>query len=494
MRFLEQFVKAPLAGTIGWALLHSLWEGAIISAVLAAVLLVFRSPRIRYAAACASMLAMAGGFVLTLTLLIPDQVHRSQNIGANGFPAWKFLADHEVSSSWSLDVGSIAPWLGPFWITGVWLFYLLRLAGWISVQKLRSRGVCCVSESWQNNVAQLSARMQITRPVQLLESCLTDVPLVLGHLRPVILIPIGLFSAMPAGQIETILLHELAHIRRYDYLVNAMQRLIESFFFYHPATWWISGVIRTEREHCCDDVVVSITGNSHEYALVLAALERNRLSSRERALAVTGGDLMKRIHRLLHPSRSISALAPLLAVAIFLATAAVSLAALRSNTLKLVSSGATQVPVSTSAKHTDSQWIDEDVVYIVDDAERAAFQSLSSNEERDRFVEQFWERRNPTPGTSQNAFKDEHYRRIAYANKHFQTPSGAPGWRTDRGHMYIVYGPPDEVESHARGPQKPFATEIWLYRHVEGIGANGFVTFVDRTGRGDFHLAPGNIR
>jgi GWxTD domain-containing protein len=130
-----------------------------------------------------------------------------------------------------------------------------------------------------------------------------------------------------------------------------------------------------------------------------------------------------------------------------------------------------------------------------DDAERAAFQSLASDEERDHFIDQFWERRNPTPGSSQNTFKEEHYRRIAYANKHFQTPSsGTLGWRTDRGHMYIVYGPPDEMEAHAKGQQKPFATEIWLYRHVEGIGENGFVTFIDRTGRGDFHLAPGNAR
>jgi GWxTD domain-containing protein len=494
MRFLEQFVEAPLAGTLGWALLHSLWEGAIISALLAAVLLLFRSPRIRYAAACSATIAMVGGFALTLTLLIPGQVHRSQNIMANGFSAWNFLSDHSVSDSWNLNLGAIAPWLGPFWITGVWLFCLLRLASWISVQRLRSRGVCCASEFWQNKIAQLSARMRVTRPVQLLESFLVDVPLVLGHLRPVILIPIGLFSGLPVGQIETILLHELAHIRRHDYMVNAMQRLIESLFFYHPATWWISGVIRNEREHSCDDVVVSMIGDPHEYALVLAALERNRISSRESGLAATGGHLMKRIHRLLHRSQSISALAPLLAVAILLATGAVSLAALRLDPSKQVST-ATQVPVSTSAKSAYSEWIDQDVVYIIDDAERAAFQSLASDEERDHFIDQFWERRNPTPGSSQNTFKEEHYRRIAYANKHFQTPSsGTLGWRTDRGHMYIVYGPPDEMEAHAKGQQKPFATEIWLYRHVEGIGENGFVTFIDRTGRGDFHLAPGNAR
>jgi bla regulator protein blaR1 len=332
--------------------------------------------------------------------------------------------------------------------------------------------------------------MEVTRPVQLLESCLIDVPLALGHLRPIILFPIGLFSGLSVIQIEIILMHELAHLRRHDYLVNAVQRLIESFFFYHPATWWISSVMSNEREHCCDDVVVSTIGNAHEYALALIALEENRFSSREPALAVTGGNLMKRIHRLLHPSRSISALAPLVAVAILIA-AAVSMAGLHLGPSKQLSA-ATKVPLSTSAKSSYSKWIDEDVVYIVDDAERAAFVSLASDEERDHFIAQFWERRNPTPGSPQNAFKEEHYRRIAYADKHFQTPSGALGWRTDRGHMYIVFGPPDAIESHAKGRQKPFSTEIWLYRHVEGIGDNGFITFIDRTGRGDFRLAPGN--
>jgi GWxTD domain-containing protein len=296
------------------------------------------------------------------------------------------------------------------------------------------------------------------------------------------------------------LMHELSHIRRHDYLVNALQRLVESFFFYHPATWWISSVMRDERENCCDDVVVSLTGNAHEYAVVLAALERKRVLSREPAIAATGGHLMKRVQRLLHPPRSIGALAPVFAVAILFVTTAGAMAALRLETPKrspgATTSGVTlqvaTIPASTSTKPVYSKWIDEDVVYIIDDAERAAFLSLASDDERDHFIQQFWDRRNPTPGSAENGFKEEHYRRIAYANKHFQTPSGVLGWRTDRGHMYIVFGPPDEIEAHAKGQQKPFATEVWLYRHVEGVGENGTVTFVDRKGRGDFHLAPGN--
>ena len=135
------------------------------------------------------------------------------------------------------------------------------------------------------------------------------------------------------------------------------------------------------------------------------------------------------------------------------------------------------------------KWLNEDVVYIIADAERAAFEKLATDEEREKFIEQFWQRRNPTPGTVENAVQEEHYRRIAYANQHFKSAS-LQGWQTDRGHMYIVYGPPDEIESHPK-PQGRYAFEEWMYRHLEGIGDNVIVTFVDRTGTGDWRLAPG---
>jgi GWxTD domain-containing protein len=128
------------------------------------------------------------------------------------------------------------------------------------------------------------------------------------------------------------------------------------------------------------------------------------------------------------------------------------------------------------------RWLSEEVPYIITDQERTAFQKLATDEEREMFIQQFWERRNPHPGGSQNAFKEEHYRRIAYANEHFAT--GRPGWRTDRGRLYIIYGPPDEIESHP----KPYPSEQWKYRSIEGLGNNVIFTFKDRTGKGDFIL------
>ena len=111
--------------------------------------------------------------------------------------------------------------------------------------------------------------------------------------------PVGLLAGLPAGQIESILLHELAHIRRHDYLVNLMQIVVESLVFYHPAVWWISGVMRAERENCCDDLVVATQGDAFAYAAALTALEQNRGTVRDAVLAATGGSLVKRVRRLL---------------------------------------------------------------------------------------------------------------------------------------------------------------------------------------------------
>jgi GWxTD domain-containing protein len=127
------------------------------------------------------------------------------------------------------------------------------------------------------------------------------------------------------------------------------------------------------------------------------------------------------------------------------------------------------------------KWAAEDVAYIITDAERRAFKGLTTDEEREQFVEQFWDRRDPTPGTPANEFKDEHYRRIAYANDHFQ--GAIPGWKSDRGRIYISFGPPDEIDSHATE-----RWDLWTYRYIEGIGNNVTLRFEDRDRDGAYYL------
>ncbi|MGA9510934.1 MAG: GWxTD domain-containing protein [Candidatus Sulfotelmatobacter sp.] len=147
---------------------------------------------------------------------------------------------------------------------------------------------------------------------------------------------------------------------------------------------------------------------------------------------------------------------------------------------------------------TYKKWLNEDVVWIITDQERAAFKQLSNDEERDNFIEAFWQRRDPTPDTEENEYKEEHYRRIAYANEHFA--AGIPGWKTDRGRIYIMYGPADEVDSHPSGGsyERPmeegggetstFPFEDWRYRYLEGIGQEVIIEFVDTCMCGDYHM------
>ncbi len=147
---------------------------------------------------------------------------------------------------------------------------------------------------------------------------------------------------------------------------------------------------------------------------------------------------------------------------------------------------------------TYKKWLNEDVVWIITDEERAAFKQLSNDEERDNFIEAFWQRRDPTPDTEENEYKEEHYRRIAYANEHFA--AGIPGWKSDRGRIYIMYGPADEIDSHPSGGtyERPmeegggetstFPFEDWRYRYLEGIGQEVIIEFVDTCMCGDYHM------
>jgi GWxTD domain-containing protein len=157
-----------------------------------------------------------------------------------------------------------------------------------------------------------------------------------------------------------------------------------------------------------------------------------------------------------------------------------------------------QKAVKQELKGAYKTWLDQDVTYIISDEERKAFKNLSNDEERDAFMENFWQRRNPNPDSPENEFREEHYRRIAYANEHFA--AGKPGWKTDRGHIYISFGKPDSIDSHPAGgyydrpveegggSTSTFPFEVWTYRYLEGIGENVEVEFVDTCSCGDYHF------
>jgi GWxTD domain-containing protein len=451
MTLLENWVHSPYASALGWTLVHSLWEGALVALLLGAALLLLRSSGARYTVGCVAMLALLIGFFLTFQRVWTGQGIHGAPLQSGAIPkAPLTLGDGMIAvKGLRFHPADYLPWLAPLWLAGVLFFHVRGVASWMAARRLRRRGVCAATEVWQSRVDRLAARLRVSRSVVLLESCLAEVPVVIGYVRPVILMPVGLLAGLPSGQIESILLHELAHIRRHDYLVNLMQIVVESLVFYHPAVWWISGVMRAERENCCDDLVVATQGDAFAYAAALTALEQNRGTVRDAVLAATGGSLVKRVRRLLiQPEGPRAALTPVFSAAVLTITAAAVMAAWQTTpppprppapawsqqltAFEQARTQAQETPARAAEVTPYRMWLTQDVAYIITDEERNAFKNLPSDEEREHFIEQFWLRRDPTPGTAENEMKEEHYRRIQYTNDHFADTKVA-GWKTDRG-------------------------------------------------------------
>ena len=310
---------------LGWALVHFLWQGAALAILLGVALAVIRptAARTRYTLSIVTLAAMlVVPIATTLRLYEPGLSSSSRSSGA-AHPATEMQASpsHSASPALSSPVAAVKslapsdsrlreslepalPWLVVVWVLGV-LILSVRLAyGWMAARRLRTDGTRDVSASLQQVLARLAARLRVHQPVRLLESLLIEVPAVIGWLRPVVLVPASALTGLTPQQLEVLLAHELAHVRRYDYLVNVIQCVIETLLFYHPAVWWVSRRIREEREHCCDDLVVGLCGDPHLYATALVGMERLRPATPRLALAATGGggSLLKRVRRLILPS------------------------------------------------------------------------------------------------------------------------------------------------------------------------------------------------
>jgi beta-lactamase regulating signal transducer with metallopeptidase domain len=206
----------------------------------------------------------------------------------------------EAFAGWagSARLAAIFPWLVMAWGMGVLALSIRLLGGWWLVRRIRDSIGNAPLPDWQPRLAALARRIGVSRPVRLCRSALVQVPTAIGWLHPVILLPVSTLTGLSPGQIESILAHELAHIRRHDYLVNLLESLVETLLFYHPGVWWVSRRIREERELCCDDLAVGITGDPVLYAEALCRLERLRGEAVALAVAASGGSLLARITRL----------------------------------------------------------------------------------------------------------------------------------------------------------------------------------------------------
>ena len=325
MNFINSFLPSSVVEAFGWMILHSLWQGAIISVALGLMMILTRkfSAKSRYFIAFVAILFMPATAIYTFFrhYAPENKVEAVQAPVANtetaASPAMIQPAEDQISvvtqpaaeKSISVRLKSYEkyfyrniPLIVTLWLLGMLVFALKFLGGLAYTQRLKHYRAESVSSEWQQTFSRLSEMLKLSKAVRILQSTLVKVPMVIGYFKPVVLIPVSAFTGLSPKQLEIIILHELAHIVRRDYIINMLQSVVEIIFFYHPAVWWMSKIVRAEREHCCDDIAIEKSGDSVNYARALANIQEQILVSENLAMAIGGSsnNLIKRIKRLLN--------------------------------------------------------------------------------------------------------------------------------------------------------------------------------------------------
>ena len=326
-------MQSSWADQIGWMLVHSLWQFALVALLAFVVQLALqrRSAIARYRALLAAMFVMVAVPITTCWLLwSADTAVVSENVPLWDAPLQSMNESPSITASstespieitaeqqpvpehlqpptidrtvsWLWVKASIESWLPEIvlvWLIGLMLATSRLFISYYTIHRLKTTGISPVGNAVQNLLESTIKRLGFSRAVKVLQSTLVKTPVVVGYLRPAILLPLCVVTGMPEPQLELILAHELAHIRRHDYLVNLLQVLVETLFFYHPAVWWLSRQIRNERENCCDDVAMATVGSRADYGRALLAIEELRAAPNSLLLAARGGSLLARMRRI----------------------------------------------------------------------------------------------------------------------------------------------------------------------------------------------------
>lgn len=323
MKALESLLPSHIVEAIGGTLMHALWQVAALALALMLVLALVprRSAQTRYWLGVATMGLMLLLPIATFAYLYepaPAQTETvslvsttrasSANTAHFSRPTYRPLPAVPLNMAPKNGVGMMeevaafvqqnAYFLVGLWLLGMSVFALRFAGGYWRVQRLRRQGLTPVDAGLQDRFAALVARMGFRRPISLLQSSMIDTPLVIGVFKPMVLLPVGLLTGLSMEQVECVLVHELAHVRRWDFLVNILQSVVEILLFFHPAIWWISRLVRDERENCCDELVLSLQHNKVQYARALLGLETMRMRQPRMAMSSTGGALARRIRRI----------------------------------------------------------------------------------------------------------------------------------------------------------------------------------------------------
>jgi len=294
------------------ALVHFIWQGALLGVTGAFLIRLAKTPSIRYVIGIGTMVAMLAAPALTFVAVSSAGPGAPQTAGGSRVePMQNEITPADPARQMTTTVGGPGSdlrlpttWILGFWLLGVTVLSLRLAGGWAVARRVASQALTPVNVELQLLAAQVAVRLNVRGAVRVCESASVAVPIMIGWLRPVIVLPAAVLAALPLAQLEALLAHEFAHIRRHDYLVNLLQSVVETICFYHPAVWWMSREVRRQREQCCDDIAVGVCDRL-TYVSALSALAS--MAPPRLALAATGGSLRDRVHRLVEPSSHSSA-------------------------------------------------------------------------------------------------------------------------------------------------------------------------------------------
>jgi beta-lactamase regulating signal transducer with metallopeptidase domain len=313
MNFLYQYLPEELVTALGRMIFHSFWQGAAIAFLLGLVLFFSgkKSAQLRYSLAFSALILFVAACSVTFLyeynsaeVIQPLQVNVPSNFTVSDelfenpvnpaeteFSIWK-----EINTYFNRNL----PLLVFLWMSGLFFFSLRFIGSVLYVQKVRTRGINELDIEWVYRSREIGRKLGFKKFIPVFESVNIKVPLTIGYLKPAILLPLEMISGLPYTQVEALIAHEFAHIKRYDFLINLIQTLVETIFFYHPAVWWISNQIREERENCCDDITVKVCRDSLAYSKALYNLLQIQHNHPELALAASGkvNQLLRRIKRM----------------------------------------------------------------------------------------------------------------------------------------------------------------------------------------------------
>ena len=307
MTDLTSFIAPETLRTLGWSLLHFVWQGFALAAIASIALTLFRRASARYIVGVLTLLAMVTSVAITFMLLLNSQsaMQATENAATPVLVfAQKAIIGHAaqpaasgVSAAKSLSAQAL-PLLVEFWLAGVLFFALRTAGGLLYLERLRRAASVSVAPALLAKCRELQSRLGITRIIRFCECRWLDAPAVIGWFKPVVLLPVRALTGLTEDQIEAVIAHELAHVRRFDAFVNLFQVFVEAVLFFHPAVWWLNKRVRAERENCCDDIAVAACGNHLGYARALTTMEEWRATP-SFSLAANGSPLAARISRIL---------------------------------------------------------------------------------------------------------------------------------------------------------------------------------------------------